>query len=311
MSVLLWIVAGLAALAVVVVVTVGAVLCRTATARNAPQKEASPEDDVYAQYTERLSAGRMWFLNMKPEDLYMESFDGLRLRARFLQHENPRGTAVLMHGYRGDPLQDFGCAVRFYYDLGWNVLLPDERAHWESEGKRITYGIRERCDCRDWVEQINERCGVKPVVLHGVSMGAATVLMSTGLKLPQNVRAVIADCGYTSPYAIFCHVIRTTYHLPAVPFVPVAGVFVRLAAGFWPWAYSTLDAMRQNTLPTLFIHGAADAFVPCSMSLENYEACKADKQLLLIEGAQHAQSFLVDTARCTDAIAALLARYAV
>ncbi len=293
--VIVWILIGLFTLALLVCLAIGVALMRMATLRPNPAlADPAPAEAGYGKFASRVANGRQWFLDQAPQDVYLTSFDGLRLRARFLKQPNAKGTVLCMHGFHGDPLNDFCNMFRVYAEQGWNVLLPDERAHWKSEGKYITFGVKERFDCRTWIEWINAEMGEsKPIFLHGVSMGAATVLMTTGLTPPQNVRGVIADCGYTSPYAIFS-IFVGRYHLPAVPFVPIAGVFCRLFAGFSPKEYATLDAMQTNSLPILFIHGTADDLVPFSMSEENYAACRSEKEFLAVRGAGHALSALTD-----------------
>ncbi len=309
--VFVWILIGILALCAIACLAVGAALMHTATARNARQRETPEEENVYAPYRDRIAAGGDWFLGQRFEEWHMVSYDGLKLRARYLAVEGARGTVVCMHGYRGDPLMDYGTLLRFYAEAGYNILLPDERSHWESEGRFITYGVRERFDCRDWVRTVNAHGGDSlPVFLHGLSMGAAIVLMTTGLALPENVRGVIADCGFTSPDAIFRHVIQTSFHLPPDPFVPAAGLFTRLFAGFSIRGCSTLDAMQTNRLPILFLHGTADDFVPFSMSEQNVAACRAEKEFVVVEGARHAQSVLVDPERCRARILAFLSAHA-
>ncbi len=196
-----------------------------------------------------------------------------------------------------------------YYSLGLNLLLVHQRAQGKSEGKYMTFGVRERRDVHTWVKWHTERFGKDvPILLAGISMGASTVLMACGEPFEGNVRAAFVDCGFTNPKAIFTAVAREI-HLPAFLFVPAVGLWCRCFAGFRAAEYSTLDAVKKMTLPVLFAHGEADTFVPCEMTKQNYEACaSADKTLLLVPGAKHGQSFPVAPERYTAEIKGLLDR---
>ena len=164
---------------------------------------------------------------------------------------------------------------------------------------------------RTWSQYLLDRFGADhPVVLDGVSMGAASVLMSLGTGLPENVRGVIADCGFTSPYDEFAHVLKTRLHLPLHPIADIAQVFSRLFAGFDFRACSTVDALRQNPLPVLLVHGERDTFVPCRFSQENYEACAGDKKLIFVPEAGHGASYLIERERCQAELIAFLDRFA-
>lgn len=264
---------------------------------------------VYRKYKDRILAARDWLKAQETEEVSVTSFDGLRLAGTFLPCENARGTLLLFHGWRGGPIADFGYSVRLYHELGLNVLLTHERAQGKSEGKYMTFGVRERKDVHTWVRWHAERFGKDaPILLGGISMGAATVLMACGEPFDGNVRGVVADCGFTSPKEILTAVARAG-HLPPWLFVPAVGLAIRCFAGFRLDEYSTLTAMRTTAIPILFAHGEADTFVPCEMTKRNYEACaSADKTLLLVPGAKHGQSFPVAPERYTAAIKELLER---
>ncbi|MCQ2595960.1 MAG: alpha/beta hydrolase [Treponemataceae bacterium] len=255
-----------------------------------------------------------WFLEQKPEEIEMTSFDGLKLHAYFLPApngaENADATLLLMHGFHGSGLKDFAIVSKFYHQNNYNVLIPDQRTHGKSEGKYITFGIKERFDCHDWTMLLNEKLGDdKNIFMDGVSMGCATVLMACGTDLPPNVKGVIADCGFTSPYEIMKHVITRNMHLPAFPIMPVAGMLTKVIAGFGLKEYSATTAMKNNAIPVLFVHGDADDFVPPYMSEQNYAACAAPKQLFMVPGAIHAMSYFTDTPKSQQTILEFLEKY--
>jgi len=264
---------------------------------------------LWKLYSERIVEGRKWFSSMSPEPVSIISHDGLRLSGRYLPSEGSRRTLLLMHGYRSSADNDFPAMFKFYHDAGFNLLVIDQRSHGKSEGNYICYGVKERFDCLSWIEYLNSRFDGIDIFLHGISMGASTVLMASGLELPENVRGIIADAGFTSPWDEFKHVLKTTYHLPAFPVLYVFGWVCRCIAGFGIREVSTLETLKSNKIPVLFIHGLNDNFVPTYMSRLNHDACLAPKQLLLIEGAKHAVSFLADTRRCGDEMLAFLEKY--
>lgn len=263
----------------------------------------------YRDFKEKILDARDWLNTQKTEEVRVTSYDGLKLAATYLPCENARGTLLLFHGWRGGPVADFGYSLKLYHSLGLNLLLVHERAQGKSEGKHMTFGVRERRDVHTWVRWHTERFGRDvPMLLAGISMGATAVLMACGEPFEGDVRGVFADCGFTDPKDIFTAVARRL-RLPTFLFVPAVGLLVRCFAGFRSAEYSTLTAMRSMTLPVLFAHGEADALVPCEMTKQNYAACaSADKTLLLVPGARHGQSFPTAPERYTKAITALLDR---
>lgn len=276
-----------------------------------PVDDVPEKNEALAQYLPWLRSCAAWYNEQQREKVHITSYDGLRLCAEYLPAENPKGTVVCMHGFHSSALRDFLPVVQFFHECGWNLLLPSQRSHGESEGRYLTFGVRERYDCRGWVAYVNARNGTElPVALYGVSMGCATVVMSLGLEQPANVRTVVADCGFTSPYEEMAHVLKDFNHLPVHPVMIFARMLTRVIAGFGLREYSTFDALKINKIPVLFIHGECDDFVPTEMSRRNYEACRAPKELLIVKNAKHAVSSILDNVGYERKIAAFLAEYA-
>lgn len=292
---------GILALIVVCAVTL---LVRIATARyvfgrrnaekGARKQRSTPTP--WTPYEEKMNAEAAWFMAQKPQPAEITSYDGLKLKGLYLPHENSKQSILLMHGYRSrGGIYDFANLLRFYHESGLNILVVDQRAHGASEGRHICYGVKERHDCKQWLEWLDRQHAPQDMFLAGLSMGAATVLMTAALSLPHNLRCIIADCGYTSPWDICSHVVQINYHLPAWLIMPAANLGVRLYAGFSLKQASALDAMRADSkLPVLFIHGQCDTFVPTAMGQANFEACQAPKRLLLVPQAGHALSAWLD-----------------
>lgn len=232
-------------------------------------------------------------ISLSCEKVVITSRDGLSLSARYYHAKDGAPLEVQCHGYRTSPLRDFAKSGEEYKNIPYNLLLIDQRAHGDSEGKVITFGIKERFDVIDWVNYAVQRFGsdVK-IVLRGVSMGGATVLMAAGEPLPPNVRGVIADCPYSSPLDIITRVgVRKGF--PRWLIRPSAVVGARLFGGFSLTSSSPVRAIREATVPILLLHGDADSFVPDYMS-DEIKAQNPSVILKKIAGAEHAVSYLAD-----------------
>ena len=262
-------------------------------------------------YREEVLSGAQWFRDQNPERVSIRSRDGLKLVGYLLPAEEAKGTLLLVHGYRSDPWCDFGVIYPFYHALGWNILTVCQRAHSESDGKYISFGIRERFDVCDWATFLADRFGPEHcIVLNGISMGSTSVLMSLGTDLPENVRGVIADCGFTSPRAEFLHVLKTRCRIPVHPIMEISELYAKLFAKFGFSDYSTVTALKQARLPVLFVHGIKDAFVPVRFTVENYAACEGEKKLITVPDAGHGASYLLAREQCQRALRKFLDKLA-
>ena len=227
------------------------------------------------------------------EDVYTASEDGLLLHARYYVSKVGAPVEIQCHGYRGNCYRDFCGGLQLALERGHNVLLIDQRAHGQSEGNCLSFGILERRDCRCWVNYINRRCGEETkIILVGISMGAATVMMATELNLPENVVGVVADCGYSSPEKIIRKVMKDM-KIPQI-FYPVVAASAKVYGHFDLSESTPTKAMSKCKIPVVFVHGEADEFVPYEMTLENYEACASKKALVSVPGAGHGLSYMVN-----------------
>lgn len=268
-----------------------------------------PTEKLRGSDREKVAAGIRFIFENQPEEIYVESRDCLKLCGHLIAHENPNGVFVLVHGYRSNPSNDFSGAVQAIYDMGFSLLLIDQRAHGNSEGKHISFGVRERFDLLCWCEYLKERFPDLPVVLDGVSMGASTVMLASGLALPDNVKALICDCGYTSPREICQVCLKKWYNLPAFPIYYSADLFARIFAKFSFSDVDSRDALSRNRLPILIAHGTDDDFVPYSMSEKNIRACTAcSAELFSAEGAAHGMSYIVNPDGYMKKVRELLAK---
>lgn len=251
-------------------------------------REAKYNADRSAKLSFPLTDGRA---ARTPEVWTLTARDGAQLAALYVAAEKPSTRTVLLaHGYGGQPEEMVNYAAIYWQD-GYNLLLPYARAHYRSGGQYVGFGWLERNDWIDWIKAIITRGGTdSQLVLHGASMGAATVLMVSGEDLPPQVRAVVADSAYTSLEDEFRVRMNADFGLPAFPVLQLTGLFAKWQAGYAFSEASTLKQVARSRTPTLVIHGTQDSYVPTEMATRLYDACSAPKQLALIKGAGHTGS---------------------
>lgn len=261
-----------------------------------------PKGEQFEPYHDTITTCVDQVLEVPYEAVEVMSYDGLRLAGRYYHLTDGAPLIIFFHGYRCSSLRDGNGIFLYTRKLGYNVLLVDQRVHGKSEGKTITFGVKERYDCKSWVEYAVERFGEsQKIYICGLSMGAATVLMASDLGLPENVIGILADCPYSSPKEILCTVMRRlgfpyklTYYM--------AKLSARWIGGFDVEETSAIEAVKRSDIPILIIHGDADDFVPCSMSMDCQLAGEDHVELLLIEGAGHGMSHCVDTSSYENAV---------
>ena len=229
-------------------------------------------------------------------DQWVMSEDGLRLHGTWFPRGDCKKVVICFHGYTSQGMKDYIGLSGYYLNHGYSMLLVDERAHGESEGKYIGFGCLDRQDALKWIDWVIRKCGEDTeILLHGTSMGAATVLMTSGLELPAQVKGIISDCAFTSPKEVFSHVLKSMYHMPAFPTMQLADFLNRKLSGYGLDECNAAREVKKAKVPILFIHGSGDTFVPCSMCETIYENCASPKKKLIVEGAAHAESYYKDT----------------
>lgn len=270
------------------------------------EERSAPVGKEYEPFEEKILKGIDFILQHSYEEVYVTSFDGLKLYGRYFHTADGAPLMIFMHGYHGRAYRDGNGAFILSKRRGYNVLMVDQRAHGRSEGKVITFGVKERYDCLQWIYFARERFGENtPIVLAGISMGAATVMMTAGLKLPDNVKGIIADCGYTSPKEIIATVIKRR-KLSVKLLYPLVCLSAKVYGKVDIEEVSCVDAMKQSKAPMLFIHGDGDTFVPHRMSQACYEACITEKDILIVKDAAHGLSHCVDSVAYGNAVNAFL-----
>ena len=270
-------------------------LMRLALDREAPKRMAKKKirgADYGAEVEKMLTDAADKLEEKVAERVVILSSDGIRLVGHWYPCENARRVIVAMHGWRSRWSRDFGTIAEFWHENGCSILFAEQRGQNDSEGDYMGFGLLERHDCRDWVHWVNRRCNhALPIYLGGISMGATTVLMASGLTMPDNVCGIIADCGFTSPHAIWKHVVENNFHVPYGLYARAANDLCRKKIHTGARDYSATDALSKTHIPVLFIHGTDDSFVPVEMTYENYKSCSSPKRLLVVPGANHGMSY--------------------
>ncbi len=245
-------------------------------------------------YKEIIHTNKDWLGARESEHITIKANDGITLHADLYLADNSSDKLVICsHGYTTTGWDACSSIASYFVKKGFDCLIVDNRAHGKSEGDYVGFGILDRFDCLKWINYINERFeNKKNILLYGVSMGAATVVMTSGFKeLPSNVKGIISDCAFTSPFDVFSHIMKRDYHMGQFPVMNINNLLCKKNAGYGFRDYSTLDAVKATKCPILFIHGAEDNFVPTYMSNQNYDACNSPKELLIVENAGHAASY--------------------
>lgn len=250
-----------------------------------------------------------WIDSLQFEEHTITSFDGLTLKGKLLKADTDSNQLVIcIHGYHSYGLREYAHYLRFYHEKGYHIFLPDNRAHGDSEGKYVGWGWLDHYDIMRWIAYLigcfNQDISI---ALHGISMGASTALMVSGEQLPQNVKCIISDCAFSSAYNEFKEALKKD-HIPSW-ILPGADLIAKKQIGF---SYHDADALKQvkkSQTPTLFIHGDTDALVPVYMTYELYNACHAEKDLLIVENAGHGESFFTAPDLYKRRVSAFLKQY--
>ena len=264
------------------------------------------EAHLYSQYQEHVTKHVNIVKQFPFEEVSIISRDGIKLVGKYYEFVQGAPIILLFHGFRGSAFRDGNGGLQYAKKIGYNALLVDQRAHGKSEGKTITFGVKEQYDCLDWINYVNQRFSEEtPIYLMGMSMGASTILLASGHdELPSNVKAVLADCGYSSAKGIIREVIKLEKYPMALTYFLVT-VCTKIC-GFDLEDANVIKALQNSKVPTLIIHGDADDFVPPYMAKENYDAIPGEKTLAMIKDGGHGMSYCVNPKAYEEALDKLL-----
>ncbi len=262
--------------------------------------------------TDPLYQKDQWFRQQKKQRWAITGQPGnLKLVANYLPAaKKTNKTVVIAHGFGGtkEKMSAYGT---MFHNMGFNVLIPDDRAAGQSQGKYIGYGWLDRKDYLKWINLVIQKNGQdSQILMDGVSMGGATTMMVSGEpNVPKQVKAYVEDCGYTSVKDEISYQAKSMYGIPSRPLVPFVSAISQVRAGYNYSEASAVNAVKRNHRPMLFIHGSKDTFVPTRMVYKNYKAAAGPKELWVVKGAKHAASFKHDPAEYQRHIQAFLNRY--
>lgn len=270
--------------------------------------KARKEDEP--DHSEYITEGRR-FVREHPahQDLYLEAIDLLKLHAVYIEAEkaDSHRYVILVHGYN-DNCESMGIYARHYGAQGYHLLLPDLRGYGKSEGAYVGFGLDDRMDLIEWIYWILRRDADAQIILHGVSMGAAAVLMTAGEHLPPAVKAVISDSAYSDLRDEFAHVLASDKD-NVLPF-PVAYTLLRAQtkarAGYDMNEVSPVSAVSRAEVPILFLHGEADRLIPATMATRLYEETASRKKLITFLGADHIRGIVTDPQKYWEQVDAFL-----
>ncbi|MBQ7383602.1 MAG: alpha/beta hydrolase [Clostridia bacterium] len=263
-----------------------------------PAKNGVVDIERYERKGAEAVAAIREYERLEKETVCILSRDGLKLVGSYIPSSQKTNKLIIaFHGYRSCAAAEFSLICEKILGNGYSLLLPDQRSHGRSEGKYIGFGALERYDCKSWCEYAVERFGEDTeIYLYGLSMGAASVIMSTETGLPENVRAIVADCGFSTPWAVIKYRLKVKYRLPPIPLIYFMNYWSRILANFDFRDASTVEAIKKSKLPILLIHGTEDKTVPVEMSYENHSA-GGNTSLRIYEGVHHVSACLSDFER--------------
>jgi Hydrolases of the alpha/beta superfamily len=239
----------------------------------------------------------IWIEDTNHKEIFISSFDNLNLYGLVIeQSKYSDDWVIIVHGYNGFGIQMADSAKKFY-EAGFNVILPDCRGHGKSQGNYIGMGWHDRLDILQWIKFIIRNNPYAKIILYGLSMGAATVLMTSGENLPPNIKCIIEDCAYTSVIDEFSYHYDKIFRLPHFPMFNITDFICQKKAGYKLSEASAVNQLKKCKTPVLFIHGEKDNFVPTYMVYKLYESAKCPKDILIVPKAGHGISSKVDEKR--------------
>ncbi len=266
--------------------------------------------DEFAEFVKKTQEDAVIMKKLESEPVEVVTRDGLTLRGEFYRAAEPSDvTIVCLHGYNSNAYGDYSTRGLSYLHGGYNVLLANHRHHGMSDGKYIGFGVLDRHDVLKWVEAAEKLVPDGKIFVSGVSMGGATAMQCSCLALTPAVKGIIEDCGYTTVRDEVDYLAKKMFGFVPKLTIRFIEFYMRKLAGYGMREADSREAVKHSKVPILFIHGTNDEFVPTFMGHECYEACTAPKELVLIEGAGHAQSYFKDAEKCEQAVNAFIHKY--
>jgi fermentation-respiration switch protein FrsA (DUF1100 family) len=282
-------------LSVIVLAVVGGTLFMFDTSLKT-KVEPTDEQDSYTYLFEHKYL-KQWIDSLNSvsalRDTFIVAKDGARLHGLYVRAaEETPNTALIIHGYTDNAVRMLMIGHLYNKEMGYNILLPDLRAHGQSDGEYIQMGWKDRLDILEWIDVCKQLYGDSiNMVLHGISMGAATTMMTSGEDLPDNVKCFVEDCGYTSVWDEFSYKLGYEYALPQFPLMYCTSLYCQWREGWNFKEASPLNQLANSKKPMLFIHGDADTYIPVEMVHRLFETKSGEKELWVVPGVEHAKAY--------------------
>lgn len=270
------------------------------------------DEATWEEYKKTIYPAKEWLMAQPLEAVQVTARDGISLKGHYLACEEPgKRLVICLHGYTSNGLSNFCAIAQYYQSMGFDMLIVDHRAHGASEGDYAGFGILDRFDCLKWIEYAIARFGEDTdILLHGISMGASTALMTLGFEnLPVQVKGAVSDCAFTSPYDVFAHIVKRDYKMQPFPMMNFCDMLSQKKAGYRFRDYSTLTALKATDRPVLLIHGEKDNFVPVWMTDQNFEACASPKEKIIVKNAGHGASYYENPKQYEEAVSAFVEKW--
>ena len=255
------------------------------------------EEDAFAYISTKRDYLKQWVDSLREhaalQDTFILASDGSKIHAIYAKASQPSpNTALIIHGYTDNAIRMLMIGHLYHQEMGYNIFLPDLRGQGKSDNKSIQMGWKDREDLLDWLPVVNNIYGdTTHIVMHGISMGAAAIMMVSGEQLPPNVKCLVEDCGYTSVWDQFNNEMKRAYNLPAFPLLHTTSLYCQWKEGWGFKEASALKQIKKCRLPMLFIHGDADTYVPTWMVYALYQAKPGEKELWVVPGVEHANAY--------------------
>lgn len=270
---------------------------------------SNPDMTVIFENNPECVDGASWIEEQNLTELVLHDAKGTSAHGYIIKQEKPSNKWVISaHGYTSQP-KDHGAYSEHFYKMGYNIALPCMRGHEHDEHRYSSMGYYDKYIVKEWIKYLVDTYPDCEIVLHGVSMGSATVMLTTGLDLPENVKCAVSDCGYTNVWDEYVRQLEEMFHLPAFPILYATNEISKLRGNFDFKKCSPVDAVAHSKTPTLFIHGEKDTFVPYEMLDKVFSACSAEKEKLSIPDAIHATSAYVNPKLYWDTVTRFTEKY--
>ncbi len=279
--------------------------------RNATLANKTPEEikALVSNHNIKTYEAKKWREEVPAQQLYVTSRDGLELYGELYKNPNSKKYVIIVHGYNCNLEMMYPLGPDFY-NMGFNVLFVDLRAHGKSEGDTIGMGWLERLDLINWCNLLIQYDPDCEIVLYGQSMGAAAVMMASGEdSLPENVKVIIEDSGYTSIHDIFDKIVRAKVHIPAAPLIALSSYRFKKMTKYNIKDGDAIKQLKKNTRPTLFIHCSDDSYIPFPMVYKLYSVTGGPKDIYTVTGGEHVMAYYVDPVKYMEHVKAFLDKY--